>query len=126
MEMKSFFSRTPKEIAVDFVPAEPFTESPAADYLLRTAEKDDLFYQLKHRIHARLLEEINLKALEALDADEIRLAPSPVKMLPGETLTLEATAYKGGNSAGLITGLGGIAWKSDNDAAVRVSGPVWA
>ncbi len=35
-------------------------------------EKDELFYKIKHKIHNRLVEELNLKALETLDAAEIR------------------------------------------------------
>ena len=72
MEMKSLFSRSRNDMAAALVPAEPFTAPPAGDYMLRSAEKNDLFYQLKHRIHSRLLEEINLKALELLEVAEIR------------------------------------------------------
>ena len=42
------------------------SESPSA------LPKDTAYYEIKHKIHSRLVEEINLQALEALDATELR------------------------------------------------------
>ncbi len=59
-----------------------------------------------------------------VEIDELRLAPAPLRLLPGESATLEAIGYQGGNSVGKLTGLGGMRWTSSNDQVARVSGPV--
>ncbi len=58
-----------------------------------------------------------------VDLDKIRLEPAPVDILPGETITMDAEGFKNDKSIGIITGIGDLAWKSDNEAAVGVSGP---
>jgi len=55
--------------------------------------------------------------------DEIRLRPSSIRIVPGETVTLDAVGYRGGKSVGVINGLGGLEWKSGQKQVVRVDGP---
>ena len=58
-----------------------------------------------------------------LDADEIRLAPSPATILPGETIALDAIGYKDGKSVGILTGFGRAIWKSSDEHVARNVGP---
>ncbi|MHC4402905.1 MAG: Ig-like domain-containing protein, partial [Planctomycetota bacterium] len=58
-----------------------------------------------------------------VDLDEIRVKPSPVSILPRETITMEAEGLKAGKSIGLITGLGGLSWQSSDARVARVDGP---
>lgn len=58
-----------------------------------------------------------------VDIDEIRIRPAPLTMMPGETMTLDAVGYKQGKSVGIITGLGGLVWKSTNEQVAGLSGP---
>jgi hypothetical protein len=58
-----------------------------------------------------------------VDIDEIELKPSPATILPGETRPMEATGRKDHKSVGMINNVTGMAWKSDNEQKVRVSGP---
>lgn len=53
-----------KETAHDFEPP-PATEAQEA------LPKDPAYYEIKHKIHSRLVEEINLQALEVLDSTEL-------------------------------------------------------
>ena len=62
------------------------------------------------------------EVLAALDIDQIRLTPSPVTMLRGESLALDAIGYKNGKSVGIITGLAKLTWQSSNPQVVQVSG----
>lgn len=66
---------------------------------------------------------LDVEVTTAANVDEIRLAPSPASILPGETVTLEATGYQGGKSVGVLTGLPGLSWKTSDNAVVRVDGP---
>ena len=54
--------------------------------------KDDRFYELKHKLHNRLIEELNLAALDALDTDQIRPEISAVveDFLTDENVLLNA------------------------------------
>jgi hypothetical protein len=60
---------------------------------------------------------------EDVDLDRLRLKPAPVSILPGETITMDAEGFKQDKSIGLITGIEGLAWKSDNEEVVRADGP---
>ncbi len=66
---------------------------------------------------------LNVQVLAGVDVDEIRLKPSPLAMMPGETIPLDAVGYKGGRSVGIITHLGGLTWTSSDEAVARLSGP---
>jgi hypothetical protein len=66
---------------------------------------------------------LGVEVTAEVDIDEIRLVPAPLQMMPGETIPLSAVGFKGGKSVGVITGLGGLAWKSSNDQVVAVNGP---
>ena len=57
-----------------------------------------------------------------VEIDEIAVEPGDVPMRPGETHELRAIGYKDGKSAGDITGLGNLTWKSSNPDAARLSG----
>ena len=48
---------------------------------------------------------LEVEVTAGLDVDEIRIAPAPITMLPGETVALDAVGYKGGKSVGIITRL---------------------
>ena len=56
------------------------------------------------------------------DVDEIRVTPSPVTLLPGESLALEAVGYKAGKSVGVLSGAGKLDWKSADKDVARVEG----
>lgn len=58
-----------------------------------------------------------------VEIDQIVLRPSPVTILPGETLNLEAIGQKGGKSVGSLAGFGKVVWKSANEQIVRAAGP---
>ena len=66
---------------------------------------------------------LGVTVTQDVDLDKIRLHPAPVEMLPGETVTMDAEGLKEDKSIGVITGISGLAWKSDNEGAVGVSGP---
>ncbi len=42
-------------------------------------QKDDLYYAIKHKVHTRLIEEINLEALDGMDIEDAR--PELAKMV---------------------------------------------
>ena len=58
-----------------------------------------------------------------VDVDEIRLTPTPVSILRGETVALDAIGYKSGKPVGSITGRGDLVWKSSDEKTARVDGP---
>ncbi len=58
-----------------------------------------------------------------VDVDELRIVPAPITMLLGEMVALDVVGYKNGNSVGILTGLGNIAWQSTAPQVVRVDGP---
>lgn len=59
---------------------------------------------------------------EQLDVDQIRIAPAPITLLPGETVAMDVIGYKNGKSVGVITGLGNILWQSTQPEIARVDG----
>lgn len=67
---------------------------------------------------------LEVEVTASADVHEIRLAPSPAALRPGESLRLEAIGYRDGKSLGSITGLNGMSWKSSDEAVVGVDGPV--
>ncbi len=76
MELKSIFKKEPP----------PTTRPNPVSIRPRPGRsaKDDLFYKIKNAIHTKLVEEANLKALDELDASEIRAEVSAVvDRLPG-------------------------------------------
>jgi len=68
-------------------------------------------------------EGLQVTVTKDVDLDRLRLKPAPVSILPGETISMEAEGFKNDKSIGLLTGIGGLAWKSDNDQVVGVAGP---
>jgi pilus assembly protein CpaF len=78
VELKGFFSRSQKS-----APPVPNAGSELASEPNRAWEyqKDDLYYTIKHKVHTRLVEELNLKAFDAVDIDDVR--PQLAKMLSG-------------------------------------------
>ncbi len=81
----AFFSRNRK-----IEPSEP--ETPPPVLTLKTDgwqyEKDELYYKIKHNIHTRLVDELNLEALDTMDMDDVR--PELAQMV--ETLLHEEKA----------------------------------
>ncbi len=66
---------------------------------------------------------LDVAVTQDVDLDEIRLKPTPVAILPGETITLDAEGFRGGRSVGVITGLGRLNWTSGQEEVVAVNGP---
>ncbi len=64
-----------------------------------------------------------VEVADKVDVDEIRLRPSPLTLLPKDTVTVEAVGYKNKKSEGVIGGLAGVSWKSQNPQIARVQGP---
>ena len=56
-----------------------------------------------------------------IEADEIRVLPSPATLLPGETLALDAVGFKAGRSIGSLSGLSALSFKGDGNA-IHVAG----
>ena len=56
-----------------------------------------------------------------IEADEIRVLPSPATLLPGETLALDAVGFKAGKSIGSLSGLSALSFKGDGEA-IHVAG----
>jgi len=48
------------------------TETPANNQTQQVEEKEDKYQSLKHKIHSRLIDEINLAALDSMDAVEVK------------------------------------------------------
>lgn len=69
-------------------------------------------------------ESLEVEVLDRLDIDELRLTPSPARMLRGETLHMEATGYKQGRSVGILSAMPGMSWTSDRPEVVQAAGPV--
>ncbi|NLC70386.1 MAG: CpaF family protein [Desulfuromonadaceae bacterium] len=70
--MKGFFSKSQSSAkAKDETPTVQ-SPSPASEEGASRVERSEHFYQVKHKIHSRLLEELNLQALEDLNTNEIR------------------------------------------------------
>ncbi|MDO4573674.1 MAG: hypothetical protein Q4D98_00505 [Planctomycetia bacterium] len=68
---------------------------------------------------------LTLNVTESVDVDELRLEPDKdIRMLPNETVTFRLHGYKEKKSVGLLTGMGNIVWKSDNEAVATTQGPV--
>jgi len=65
---------------------------------------------------------LGVEVLGQVDVDEIRLAPAPVTILPGETVAMDAIGYKNGKSVGILTGLPGLVWKSNDPDVAALSG----
>jgi len=63
-----------------------------------------------------------VEVVDQLDADQIRIAPSPINLQPGESYALEIEGFKAGRSIGIITSLGNVTWQSDNPAVAGMSG----
>lgn len=68
MALKELFARNKRDVlagdAFDLTEAPPPVSQPAP-------ERDDAFYEIKHKIHSRLVDEINLTALESMSKEEI-------------------------------------------------------
>ena len=72
MALKSIFKKNPVQ------PSTPQFESITPDKGPDESVKDDLYYSIKNAIHAKLVEEANLKALDELDENEISIEVSAV------------------------------------------------
>ncbi len=84
MELKGFFSRSPRKPApVSSLPTAASDAPKPWDY-----QKTDLYYETKHKIHQRLVEDLNLEALDTMDVADIR--PELAKIV--ETLLQEEKA----------------------------------
>ncbi|NQT36201.1 MAG: hypothetical protein HQ581_01850, partial [Planctomycetes bacterium] len=70
----------------------------------------------------RSTEALNVNVTGELIVDEIRVTPSPMRMMPGETVSLQVTGYQDGKSVGLITGMPGVSLQAGGDGAVSVAG----
>ena len=80
------------------------------------------------RVHAEFdgvssTQPLSVVVTTEVDVDEIRIAPAPIALQPGESYALEIRGYKGGNSVGIITGLGQVAWTSADANVARMAGP---
>lgn len=71
--LRGMFSKngSAPEVAVP-PPGPPVTPVPPTKQVSEQVFKDEQFYQIKNRIHARLIEEANLEALETMSEGEIR------------------------------------------------------
>ncbi|WP_305041882.1 CpaF family protein [Geoalkalibacter sp.] len=68
MALRELFARNKKAALAGDLFDEVEIPQPGA---LAAPERDESFYELKHRIHGQLVDEINLTALESLDKEEI-------------------------------------------------------
>jgi hypothetical protein len=66
---------------------------------------------------------LEVEVTAEIDVNEVRLVPTPVTMLRGETVSLDAVGYKNEKSVGVINGTGNLAWQSSNSAVAEVNGP---
>lgn len=66
---------------------------------------------------------LEVEVTAGLDMDELRLAPDPVTIQPGETCALEVRAYRNGKSVGVINGLDEIRFRSSDPQVASVDGP---
>lgn len=58
-----------------------------------------------------------------VDVDEIRVQPTPISLLPSESVALDAVGYRNGKSIGRLNRIGGLSWSSDAPDVAQVSGP---
>jgi hypothetical protein len=65
---------------------------------------------------------LGVTVTQGIDADEIRVVPTPIILLRGETVALGVIGYKAGKSIGNITGLANVTWLSDSPQTARVDG----
>ena len=65
---------------------------------------------------------LNVVVTADVEIDKIAVEPAIVPLRPGETYELKAVGYKDGKSAGDITGLGNLTWKSSKPEVARIAG----
>ena len=70
----------------------------------------------------RSVQPLVVEVVDQVDVDQIRIAPSPVNLQPGESYALEIEGFKANRSIGVITSLGNVTWQSDNPAIAGMSG----
>jgi pilus assembly protein CpaF len=105
----AFFSRNRK-----VQPAEPEVPIPVLmmDQNDWRYEKDELYYKIKHNIHTRLVDELNLEALDTMDIEEVRpeLGKMVANLLNEEKALLneEETRFLVGEIVDELRGLGPI------------------
>jgi pilus assembly protein CpaF len=68
MELKSLFGRAKANTAEALPPSKQAASAPS----LRLVPREEAYHQVKHKIHSRLVDEINLQALESLDQADMR------------------------------------------------------
>lgn len=67
-------------------------------------------------------EPLDAEVTADVDVDRIAIEPGSAALRPGETYDLHAIGYKNGQSAGDITALGNLNWKSSNPDVARIGG----
>lgn len=78
--LKEMFRKTePADSVEDYKPSSP-------ESVPKTTAKDDQFYEIKNKIHAKLIEEANLEALDSMDEDEIS---AEIRLIVEEFLSAE-------------------------------------
>ncbi|MBN2477029.1 MAG: hypothetical protein JXB62_20650 [Pirellulales bacterium] len=70
----------------------------------------------------RCQQPMEVEVTAELDIDRIAVVPSPITILPGETVPLDVVGYKNGKSVGIITGLGNVSWQAGNPQVASVVG----
>ncbi len=71
----------------------------------------------------RTTEGLRVQVTSALEIDEIRLSPSEIRLVVGESATVQAVGYKNGKSVGDITNRTELVWKSKEEGPVQADGP---
>ncbi len=71
MELRDLFYKKKKTLDEGLLPA-PVEAVPQDRAPLNQTPKSNTYYEIKHKLHYRLVDEINLQALQTLDDDELR------------------------------------------------------
>jgi len=76
MALKELFAKNRRAALVENVSG--LTDESMPDQRQAAPEREDSFYELKHKIHSRLVDEINLNALDSMTKEEIAPDISPL------------------------------------------------
>jgi hypothetical protein len=66
---------------------------------------------------------LQVTVVPGLDVDELRVVPAKARILPGETVALDAIGLKNGKQVGHLTDLGTVVWQSSAAEILRSEGP---